>query len=476
MYSLGLKFASALLAVLVVGLGVTTFLANQTTSNEFRQFAAQGWSNQAITMASVLGDYYQRTGSLEGVDQILSNPRTRRGPPPPPGSRPGRGAPEGELAAAPGPAFDLVLADKSGIVVADNVEKHPGEVLSEALLQSAVPIVVGGNQVGALVRFDPAETLSPAEEIVLQRVNRSIWLAGALAGLLAVVLGVILTRQLTGPLRDLTQAAHRMAQGDLNQRVPVRSKDEVGELGEAFNTMAANLTQADQLRRNLMADVAHELRTPLTLIQGNLEAMVDGVYPPDQDRLQMLLHQSLLLSRLINDVRDLSLAESGELKLEHNRVDLVQIARRALAANEANSYCEGQSLRFETSSDELNIMGDSHRFEQIVSNLLSNALRYTPAGGQITIQVARRNHEAFLSVTDSGAGISAEDLPHVFERFWRGDRSRSRASGGMGLGLAIARTLAELHKGRLEVQSQVGHGSTFILTLPLADDCAGVQR
>jgi len=246
--------------------------------------------------------------------------------------------------------------------------------------------------------------------------------------------------------------------------VRVETQDEVGELARTFNNMAEELGQAEQLRRNLVADVAHELRTPMSNIQGFVESLQDGVMKADQRTLESMHEEVLLLSHLVDDLQELALTEAGQLKLDVQQLDLSEVARRAVAA--ARPRAEAKKVHLEADlPPSVVVRGDERRLAQVLGNLLANAINYTPAGGRVGISMASKGGEVEIRVTDTGVGIPPDELPHIFERFYRVDKSRSRATGGVGLGLTIARRLVEAHGGRIAVQSEVGKGSTFVVTL-----------
>jgi len=252
----------------------------------------------------------------------------------------------------------------------------------------------------------------------------------------------------------------------------VTGSDEVREVAQAFNEMAAALEQAESLRRNLVADVAHELRTPLSVLQGNLRAILDDVYPLDKAEVARLYDHTRLLSRLIGDLRELAQAEAGQLELNLQEIDLVGLLADMVAAFGPVAEAEGVALDAQIPADLPRVPADPARISQVLHNLLANALRHTPAGGTISLhagyEAGERQH-VWLTVQDSGEGIAAEHLPHVFDRFYRGDPARSRATGGAGLGLAIVRAIVEAHGGQVSAASDgiPGHGSAFTVRLPL---------
>jgi signal transduction histidine kinase len=368
--------------------------------------------------------------------------------------------------------FRLLLADKQGVIVADSDAALTGSAMPAADLAAGTPVVSDGQQIGTLmVVAATSVTPSPAAAF-LSALNRSTWLSSLAAGGLALVLGIFLFRQTVGPVRSVTSAAQRIAAGELDQRVPVTSRDEIGQLAVAFNQMAESLAHDQQLRRNMNAGIAHELRTPLSVMQANLEAMLDGVLSPTPQELTLLHEKTLLLSRLVADLRLLSLAEAGQLKLEYRPVDLAALLKSEAAHMQVQA--EQRHIHLETELQEPlpTLQADADRIRQVLSNLLGNALRYTDAGGRIVIRAfeprqSNNVREVVVEVSDNGQGIAPEDLPYLFDHFYRADKSRSRASGGSGIGLAIVKQLVEAHRGRVWVESKVGKGATFSFALPV---------
>ena len=307
----------------------------------------------------------------------------------------------------------------------------------------------------------------------------TLWLTGVLIGqsgggfspatwiplLLAFILFFALLRGLrllALPLRDLIDAAQRVEAGDLTPRVRERGPRELRALARAFNSMLDRLLRSERQRRQLLADVTHELRTPVAVLQGNLEGMLDGVYPADAEHLGPLLEETRMLSRLIDDLRTLSLAESGVLVLHREPTDLGVLDAEVIAAFRAQAEASGVSLRLEVPEDIPLVEIDPLRLREILVNLVANALRHTSHGGEVRITAAVDSHSLRLAVVDNGSGIAAEDLPHIFERFFK-----TADSSGSGLGLAIARNLVLAHGGEIEAESAPGEGTTIRITLPL---------
>jgi signal transduction histidine kinase len=282
--------------------------------------------------------------------------------------------------------------------------------------------------------------------------------------MLLVGLGGAGVRRVVVPLDDLLAAAERIGQGEYTVRVEEKGPREVRSMARVLNKMAKRLDELDSRRRDLLADVTHELRTPLTVVQGNLEGMLDGVYPADEANLRSLLEETKLLSRLVEELRTLALAESGALQLRKDPVDLSLLVSETTAAFQAQADAAGIVLKVATASDLPPLPLDGGRIRQVLSNLLANALRYTPEGGRVTVSCQQSGESVLLEVQDSGPGIPAEELPYIFDRF-----HQSTDEGGMGLGLAIARHLVEAHGGRIHAESQPGQGTTMRVELPVED-------
>jgi signal transduction histidine kinase len=299
------------------------------------------------------------------------------------------------------------------------------------------------------------------------------FLSAALA-MAAVLLGLatFFSSRVSRPLGRLTQAARTMASGDLSVRVGNFGIREVNELGEAFNSMAASISEADRQRRQLTADVAHELRTPLSIIRGRLEGLQDGVYSANPEQLSILLDETSQLERLIEDLRLLALADAGQLPLYHTHVHPIQLLRDVERSFSQQAAECGVSLKVSKCEGLPEMRADPQRLAQVLDNLVMNALRYTPAGGTVEVRAwtdGRNGTAPYVdfAVADTGIGIAAEEVPYIFDRFYRADRARSRSSGGAGLGLAISKRIVEAHGGQIWAQSAPGEGTTVVCRLPV---------
>jgi signal transduction histidine kinase len=366
----------------------------------------------------------------------------------------------------------LRLADDDGSLIADTASPGlsgtaPGIQLTRREMDSAVELRVDSQVVGYLLGEGGMGFNQGDETFLVNRISNAALIAGLIAGVLALVLASILAYRLLRPVRELTLAAKSMAFGDLSQRVPVRGDDELATLGVAFNQMADSLQHAEQSRRAMTADIAHELRNPLAVQRANLEALQDGIYPLTPEHLAPILDQNQMLTRLVDDLRTLALADSGRLDLVRTPTDLSSLVKRIVERYSPQAAARDIQIASHISENSPNLSLDAQRIEQILNNLLDNALRHTPDGGKVEVSLASSAQQVVLSVHDSGAGIPEDSLPYIFERFYRADRSRSRSEGGTGLGLAIARKIAEAHGGTLTAANHPQGGAVFTLELPL---------
>jgi len=458
MSSLYWKGMLAFLVVIIVVVGTVAVLTGRVTETAFRRYTLtrSGIWEGLITR---LAEYYEAQGSWAGIQDVLASWADR-------GRRMGReiGGPGG-----PPAPIDFRIADPRGQVVA-NTEGRPGGTVTQAALDDAIPIEVDGEVVGYLLpelRNLPTWPLDAAQAAFLTRVRRTLWI-GALAALgVALIIGGLLFRSITAPLRKLTAASESIAKGDLSARADVRGSDEIAQLADAFNSMAGSLDRMEQARRNQTADIAHELRTPLTVLQGTLEAMLDGVYPTDRENLRAALTQTRTLSRLIDDLRVLAIADAGKLHLEKEAVNLEVFLEGVVEAYQLQAREQGIALALETPTGLPTVSADRDRLAQVMGNLLSNSLRYVPEGGHVRVKARQENDGVMVSVIDDGLGVASEHLNRLFERFWRPDRARRRATGGSGLGLSIARYIVEAHRGRIWAEETPGGGLTIQFSLPV---------
>ncbi len=445
------RLTIAFLLVAVVGIAVVAILANRATSTSFNRFLEEESSAGVSDLQDELAAYYRRQGNWSGVEALLRQYRS------------GLGA-----------GIGLLLLDGDGEIVAV-AGSGRGNRLRTTDPDDGLPIRVDGQEAGVLIiEGPPGQAMAGrAGQQFLNEVNEAILLAGLIAVTLALILGILLARGLTRPLGRLTDATRSMAAGDLDQRVHGGGGDELGELAGSFNQMAAALAANERQRQQLFADIAHELRTPLSVIRGQLEAMLDGVIDLSPENLSLAHEETLLLGRLVDELRALSLAESGQLPLDKSSLDLGAVAGGVKAAFEPLAEAEDIRLELSVAPELPRILADEARLQQLLGNLLSNAFRHAGQGGaekpEVRLVVAGAPGAVRVSVSDNGPGLSAEAQRHVFDRFWRADAGRSRDRGGSGLGLAISQGIVIAHGGRIWVESAAGRGATFTFELPVAE-------
>jgi two-component system sensor histidine kinase BaeS len=464
--SLVFKLAVAFLVVSVTGAMLTALFARWATFQEFDRLVLEQAQNNFLASATA---YYQTNGSWLGVREYFHRLAAAPAPQLRPSQQPLQPQPDDRNRPVQQPTtYVFALADQDGYVVLPAGPYRLGRHIPTDELAQSVEIEVDGQVVGtALVTGDPPP-LAQREVRYLARTNQASLYAVLAAITIALFLGIFLARRLMRPVRELTTATRAMAKGELEQQVPVRSQDELGELAAAFNQMSADLARANELRRQMTADIAHDLRTPLSVIAGYTEGLRDGVLPPTSETFQTIHQEAEHLSRLIEDLRTLSLADAGELTLTRQLVHPQELLERTAAAHlpQAQQLEIGLQVTAQANLPAVNV--DPERMAQVLGNLVSNALRYTPAGGQISLAAAQKGNNALLTVQDNGAGIAPDRLRRIFERFYRGDEARQTHEGESGLGLAIAKSLVELHGGMISVASTLGKGTTFTIALPVS--------
>ncbi len=448
MRSLALKLTLAFLIVGLAGAVLVAAFVGGLTRREFNRFVVSRYQYDVLSEAA---DYYANNGSWEGLQRGL---RQRRGP-----GGPGSG----------GNALPLIsVQDADGRVVFSNIPGYAVGTIS-ADDGKLLPVEVDGRVVGTIRFANPAgagNARETPEANFLAKVDRAILWSAAAAAALALLLGAILAGTISRPVRELTDATKVLAGGDLGHQVPVRTKDEIGELAQSFNRMSADLAHANQLRRQMTADIAHDLRTPLSVILGYSEALADDKLPGTPETYEAMHRQAQHLNRLIEDLRTLSLADAGQISLVRRPIDPRGLLEHTALAYLPAAEAQGIMLAVEAVDAPL-IAVDPDRILQVLGNLVSNALRHTPAGGRVALSATHEDGRVQLRVRDSGPGIPDEELPHIFDRFYRGDVAR-QSDGASGLGLAIARSLVEAHGGRITAENVTG-GALFSVVLPLED-------
>jgi len=443
-HSLRFRLVASFALVILVTIGAVFFFINQATQGEIRRFGEHADRMRIDRMEMELSRYYLSQGDWEGIQPFVEQWGNLYGQ-------------------------RIILTDASGTAVADSEgdllgeqydSDSPGRSLSPPWQAGAIGTLYVTPKLSSEVDFSSLQ-------ILIRAIGRFFVWGGLIAVAIAVLVTFLLSRRTLAPVKALAAAAQRLGQGDFSQRVSVEDRSEMGQLARSFNLMAGELEQAEQMKRNMVADVAHELRTPLSNIRGYLEAVRDGVVKADTDTIRSIDEEAALLSRLVDDLQELSLAEAGELKLVCQAEDVSRLIMQSVAAERSRATAKGLSLSVEMPHGLPAVSIDSQRISQVLRNLLDNAVAHT-AEGRITVVVRQQDNWVEISVADTGEGIPEEDLPNIFERFYRVDKSRTRATGGSGLGLTIAKYLVEAHGGRIEVRSEKGKGSRFSFTVPVA--------
>ncbi len=455
--SISIKLTIAFVLVSLIGIGLMGWLVRARTEPQISQLQDSHRDELLINFAQ---DWYEEN---EGWDDI------------------GRGLGRNENANANGNSSNsetrrfargILLTDKDYEVVFGRAGNYRvGDKLKNQQQDFAKPIEVDGEVVGFLISSpnsgSPSEVaaqqaINAAEDIFLQQFRMAIWLGSGLAILSALLVGAFLAGTLSRPLRKLTAATQELADGNLGHQVDVKSNDEIGNLAAAFNKMSADLAEGERQRQQMTADIAHDLRTPLSVILGYTEALSEGKFEGDSEIYDAMHNEAQNLNRLIDDLRTLSLADAGKLSLEKAPVQVSDVLQQAHTSWRMAASDKKIDLNLAKESD-FELMVDPGRIGQILSNLISNSIRYTPAGGAITLGAKRDGDQKLLTVQDTGSGMSADQLPHIFDRFYRADTARQTAKGQSGLGLAIVKSLVEAHGATISAISAPDQGTTFTI-------------
>ncbi len=509
--SLNIKLVLLLLFVSLTSLLIVALLSRSLTLDAFEQYV---FENQAQDFKETVTAFYEEHGSWDGVRDVL--PERPLVPPQPTSSRPLGASPLRPLQGSslnssasssslsdsstqglfpeprpprPPPPFSgrppppplpppplFALADSSGKIVISAEPRYTlNEVATRSQLNNAVPVSLNGQRIGSILLN--TNSPQPNQQIIAFRnsLNRSLLISALSAFLLALAIGIFFTQTLTRPIRDMIQATSLLAKGE-HRVVPVRSQDELGELSTTFNKMSSDLEQAAQSRKQMTADIAHELRTPLTSLAWYVEAFQTGAIEANEEEFGIMHGQIIDLQRLVEDLRILSLADAGELKLLKEPVRAKMLLADISQSYKLRAESVGVVVEVEAQDELPSLTIDRTRFSQVIGNLVSNALRYTTEGDKIVLSARQQDETLEIAVQDTGEGISPEKLPHIFERFYRADEARAHhppqqnqqhESTQSGLGLAIAKAIVEAHGGNIHADSQLGQGTSFKISLPI---------
>jgi signal transduction histidine kinase len=468
-HSLHFRLLAAFTLVIIVIISTVFAFTYSTTRSEISRIESRLQAAQDQRVETELARYYQLNGKWDGVQS---------------------------LAAQLSGVFNarIIITNPSGIVQADTdnkvigtqyASKEPGKALVTLDFNftnttqtngvfagsSSLPIFTTHNAGTLYVNHNDSQDINRASlQITYNTIGRYFLWGGLIAISVAFLLAYFLSRRILAPVKALTGVTRAFGKGDFSGRVDVKDHGDMGELARSFNTMADDLERNERLRRNMVADIAHELRTPLSHLRGYLEAMSDGLLQPDQTAIATLSEETASLSRLVDDLQELSLADAGKLNLVFEPEDISKLINDSITAVQPKAAAKNISIAADLAPALPQIEMDSQRIKQVLYNLLENAAAHTGPEGRISVKARQEDSRVVISVADNGEGIPAEDLPFIFERFYRVDKSRTRATGGTGLGLTIARRLVEAHGGRIDVRSQPGQGSTFTFFLPVAEN------
>jgi signal transduction histidine kinase len=439
-----LSFQTKLLAsffiVILLATAAGYLFINQSVNRAFSDFAGRSFTLQDQIVVGLIVQYYNRTGSLDGLVDFLE-----RGP--------------GEI--------PILLVDPDRKVVFAPAEQFIGRKLSENQLEGGQSILLASGEIWTVVPYRALVGRNALEQGFLRATRAALWFAAFAASAAALILALFLVRQTTNPLRQLEAATQRIAQGNFDEKVEIRSSDEIGRLAEAFNEMARSLKLSEEAKRRMIADISHELRTPLAAVRSALEGLRDGLFEPSSATFASLHDRVLLLTRLVGDLHQLALADAGQLSIERRATRLDAIIEGIVET--VGFQIEDSGITLETAIEPAipALLVDANRIEQVLLNLLANAIRHTPEGGRIELRADRTSKsEVTLTVCDTGSGLAPKDVERVFERFYCADPAREGA--GAGLGLAIAKALVEAHGGRIWAENRPQGGACFKIVLPIA--------
>jgi signal transduction histidine kinase len=470
-HNLNFRLLAAFTLVIIVIISSLFFLVYRTTRNEITQYNHLVEDTQDGKVRNEVYLYYGTYGTWQGIQPYVvqwGNLYGRR----------------------------IVLTDNQGIIVADSDATALGTLFADDLLENPKSSVTIPDPRIPRVRLVPEddeddghfpqavlknETVGylyiesgglrgvgiTALQITYQSIGRFFVRAGLVAIGIAIILTYFLSRRILSPVKALTKAARQFGKGDFSHRVSEEGKGEIADLARSFNSMAENLEKNEQLRRNMVADVAHELRTPISNLRGYLEAISDGLVQPDEKTIRSLSEEASSLARLVADLQELTLADSGNLRITRQPEDLTMLVRDSVTAIQGKAANKGVSVSSELPEILPLVDIDAQRIKQVLGNLIDNAVAHTGAGGAVNISSRQDGDFIYITVADTGEGIPPEHLPFIFERFYRVDKSRTRATGGSGLGLTIAKRLVDAHGGTITVTSQQGKGSAFTFSLPV---------
>jgi two-component system sensor histidine kinase BaeS len=440
------KLIIAFLFVSLLSISIVAIFTRVATNREFDKFINNQYKAELM---DELVNYYSEHQTWNGVRESL------------------RRFNQGQFGPGENRPTFYSIADVEGKIIVAGLDHHPYEIVNPRELKNGTPIQVEDKTVGVLL-LNTGPDRDPMQAEFLHRINRFIFLSAIGAIIFSLIMGTVLSRTITHPIRELTSATQEIASGKLGQKVLVRSNDEIGELAASFNKMNDDLARSFNLRKQMTADIAHELRTPLSLIIGHAEAVHDGILPASTENFEIIREEANRLEQLVNDLRIVSLADAGELTLNLQPVDINKLLSdiQTLYLHHFNQKRVTLNLKPAPATLRVQATLDPVRITQVLTNILNNALRYTPENGSVDITTSLQNNTVDITIQDSGPGVNYEEAQHLFDRFYRADESRTREEGGSGLGLAIAKSIVEMHNGKIWAESEKGKGLKVIIQLP----------
>jgi signal transduction histidine kinase len=448
--------------IILITLTAVFLIIRQNMVQEVRTFMFRGGMIGLNDLVTDLENCYQKERSLDSCSDLLQGMGEAQG-----NTSKSRGGRMGNNPPGIRGREHIQLIDEEGYVIADTQDSIPTEPKDIGSLSGVIPLHDQGEVIGYLLPENLFSFTSQQESYLVSRLNKAAVTSAAIAGLVALLLASYLAYQLLQPIQKLTNAAEKIKQGDLSQRVDIKGEAELATLGRVFNQMASSLEKTNERRKAVTADIAHELRTPLSVQQAHLEALQDGIYDLNMENLRPIQEQNQTLIRLVDDLRTLSLADAGELALERVETNFNQLVSNIVSRFKPQAQKKELQIQVDYPSKPPLIEIDPQRLEQIIINLLSNAIRHTPQGKAIHLEIRKERGQLVLTVHDQGEGIPEEEIPLIFERFYKSSASRKREDGGTGLGLSISQKLAVAHGGNIEVWNHPQGGAVFSLSLPL---------
>lgn len=447
--SLMFKLITAFFVVSILGIVLVALLAGMITQMEYKRLMTD---MQYEGLIADLVEIHTQDGGLENASDSVEESVSRWGM----------------------DGSEFLIIDSSGNILLSFTHQQLPNVSPEELSRFGIPIAVNSRVVGYLIPFHPMDTELVDVGSNIRRTNAALRLGVFGAALLVLTTGYFISRRILRPVRQLSKATRAIAEGDLDQEVRVVSRDEIGELANSFNQMSKSLKKSRDLRRQLTADIAHELRNPLSIIMGNAEAISEGVLPPTQEAAEVIYDEARHLSKLIDDLRELSLSEAGELPLHFGQVNLSHLFEKLQRHFALMLEEKALKLNPKVSADCPLIQADEHRLVQVLTNVIKNSIKHSPHGAVIILKAVKApplvDHvpSVLITVEDQGSGIAAEDLPYIFDRFYRGKMQGDRVQDGTGLGLAISRSLVENHGGRISARSVPTVSTVVSIVLPIS--------